>query len=1548
MAPATEEDDGDEINIKDDIEEEAEDVKMAPDPGQPSDKQVELHRRSHIPYRCWCKWCVLGRGRGIPHRRKSDPMIAIIGLDYFFITGSGVKTRDELKEFEASPEGKQKLDEARRRGEVVKCIVIRCAKTKAIMAHVVPCKGADEEGYVAHLVTEAIEWMGHTKVILKADNEPALQALVRQVLTAARVECPSLEQLSKEEPATYDSQSNGSVELGVRLVRGMFRTLKCCLEARVDKMIPVNHALVPWLLEHSCLLMNIMVRGSDGLTSWQRLRGRSFAQQLIGIGEMVIYRFPSKGPGHDPEGNMGAQGREGVFLGYSRTSNTYIVGNSEGITKTRSITRRPLSERWRVDALAGIQATPWSIRDKAQARARFAEAAPVAGPTAETTAPRMPKRFRINQQDVMEHGYTENCQQCDHMQRYGRARAGGQHSNMCRERILKAIGESDAGRARLAAHEERTDRAFAEQIEHADRHQPEPAPAPAPVEFMPAGQEERDQTQIPRPDSGASRPEPRATDREPVTRTSAPMPVADRASVPGGDQQRPDAAEPAPSRAQERVASTPEERLPDEDEEMATEPEGDVSMDFVGSLAHDVHCGHLGSLAPSFDDEVSDILLGQMGCTARGYQREGRAAARRIVSEVYSPPRVTELLRKLKHRHLMPGFAFDLTVDDPDDGKEWNFSIPEKREKARAKLRAQKPYVLIGSPCCKQFSTWQALNRFRHGDSDEAKRALVEAKVHIDFVMSLYQEQVDGGRYFLHEHPYWATSWQMEKVQTLLDVPKVQKVRADQCQFGQEIKSGQHKGAPINKPTGFMTNSECIAKVLSRTCQGRNGQCSRPTGGKHQLCSSVHARRAAIYPPRLCRAIIKGIMDQLKADDLLIDGCYGVQVPTDDAGILRETYGPTQGYSGKFKDDLTGQVLKDELVRAARAKELKYFGDKGVWRKVSKAMARAKTGRAPISVRWVDVNKGDELHPNYRSRLVARQLKALDHSGKSYFAPAPPLEALRTVVSMATTRMGSHRPIWDPHSPQRTQLSFIDVSRAYFNAKIDEREQPTFVNLPPEDKDTQDMCAQLLRHMYGTRGAADGWQEEYSTMLIRLGFRQGDASPNAFHHPERGIVTSVHGDDFTSSGPCDALDWLEEAIGQEYEITIGPRLGPGPNDAKESRALNRIIRWCEGHVEYEADPRQIERLVAECGLEGAKSVATPGVKAVFKELEEDAALPQDLHTPFRGAAARGNYLAADRIDGMFACKEVCRSMSQPTTQAWKSLKRFCRYLNGAQRLVYTYPQQEVDHIDVYVDTDWAGCPRTRKSTSGGCVLIGRHTMKHWSSTQASVALSSGEAEFAGVIRGAGQGLGYQALLRDLGIDLPLRVWTDSSAAVGICSRQGLGKMRHLDTHTLWIQQAVRSGRIDLRKVGGDVNPADLLTKHSLSRERLEKLVALFGCRFIGGRAASAPLMRRGNSTKATMAEGAKTIGAVDGSVGSEDEHKATEIPEAEPIMPHITHSTTELNEMHPSLEAPEDLSLEDFANDLQDTVLSKGMKIASQIREAVIRTGRKRHEEGPA
>ena len=59
VAPTMEDEDGGEAHIEDDVDEEVEPVKAAPDPGQPSDKQVEEHRRTHIPYRSWCKWCVL-------------------------------------------------------------------------------------------------------------------------------------------------------------------------------------------------------------------------------------------------------------------------------------------------------------------------------------------------------------------------------------------------------------------------------------------------------------------------------------------------------------------------------------------------------------------------------------------------------------------------------------------------------------------------------------------------------------------------------------------------------------------------------------------------------------------------------------------------------------------------------------------------------------------------------------------------------------------------------------------------------------------------------------------------------------------------------------------------------------------------------------------------------------------------------------------------------------------------------------------------------------------------------------------------------------------------------------------------------------------------------------------------------------------------------------------------------------------------------------------------------------------------------------------------
>ena len=96
-------------------------------------------------------------------------------------------------------------------------------------------------------------------------------------------------------------------------------------------------------------------------------------------------------------------------------------------------------------------------------------------------------------------------------------------------------------------------------------------------------------------------------------------------------------------------------------------------------------------------------------------------------------------------------------------------------------------------------------------------------------------------------------------------------------------------------------------------------------------------------------------------------------------------------------------------------------------------------------------------------------------------------------------------------------------------------------------------------------------------------------------HKARNKATSVHGDGFTSAGPKVEFDWLQSQLGGKYELRLGARLGSGDQDAKEILVLNRAIRWTEHGLEYEADPRQGERLLEGLGLAGeCKSVATPG------------------------------------------------------------------------------------------------------------------------------------------------------------------------------------------------------------------------------------------------------------------------------------------------------------------------------------------------------------------
>lgn len=218
----------------------------------------------------------------------------------------------------------------------------------------------------------------------------------------------------------------------------------------------------------------------------------------------------------------------------------------------------------------------------------------------------------------------------------------------------------------------------------------------------------------------------------------------------------------------------------------------------------------------------------------------------------------------------------------------------------------------------------------------------------------------------------------------------------------------------------------------------------------------------------------------------------------------------------------------------------------------------------------------------------------------------------------------------------------------------------------------------------------------------------------------------------------------------------------------------------------------IDRFVAAVGKRPkafkSKRLGTKAVKAHEQFACMSEVLNEHQATSYRALAARANYLALDRPDIAFAAKELCRQFAKPTRQAFLNLKHLVRYLVHQPRLAWQFNYEDNPReMTTFVDTDFAGCVETRRSTSGGAVVLGTHLLRHWATTQSTIALSSGEAELTGLVKGASHSIGMQSPARDLGFDLGIHVKSDATAAIGICRRRGLGKIRHLSTADLWIQ-----------------------------------------------------------------------------------------------------------------------------------------------------------------
>ena len=263
-------------------------------------------------------------------------------------------------------------------------------------------------------------------------------------------------------------------------------------------------------------------------------------------------------------------------------------------------------------------------------------------------------------------------------------------------------------------------------------------------------------------------------------------------------------------------------------------------------------------------------------------------------------------------------------------------------------------------------------------------------------------------------------------------------------------------------------------------------------------------------------------------------------------------------------------------------------------------------------------------------------------------------------------------------------------------------------------------------------------------------------------------------------------------------------------------------------------PEAQELLMERFGYDdNTKPLNCNGDNAEHQDDEADLVkLVKEEATEFRGAAARLNFLSQDSPELMYPAKEISQEMANPVKGGWKRLKKVSRFLWGRESVIWEFPwQDEVTELHAYADSDWGGRRGSRKSTSGGLVMLGKHCIKTWSSTQGAVALSSAEAEFYAMIEAVIRAKGVSHVMVELGFDVQqeLQLHTDSSAAKSFVSRKGLGKMKHLEIRDLWLQREVSLGKVVVNKVDGKKNPADLMTKY-LRKEEIEERLQLMGIR----------------------------------------------------------------------------------------------------------------------
>jgi len=400
-------------------------------------------------------------------------------------------------------------------------------------------------------------------------------------------------------------------------------------------------------------------------------------------------------------------------------------------------------------------------------------------------------------------------------------------------------------------------------------------------------------------------------------------------------------------------------------------------------------------------------------------------------------------------------------------------------------------------------------------------------------------------------------------------------------------------------------------------------------------------------------------------------------------------------------------ALADPNWRAAMADEYQALMVNGTWRLVPRP-----PGANVVTGKWIYKHKyhSDGSLARHKARWVVRgfsQQHGVDYD--ETFSPVVKPSTIRIVLSAAVSRY------WPIHQ--------LDVKNAFLHGHLDEtvycQQPPGFI-----DPAHPDHVCLLQKSLYGLKQAPRAWYQRFATYIRQLGFVSSVSDTSLFVYKDGSQIAYLllYVDDIVLTASSDAL--LHSIIGRLHTEFAMTDLGAlhhflGISVTRSSEGLFLSQR------QYALD------LLQRAGMSDCHSTSTP-VDCKSKLSASDGAPVADP-SEYRSIAGALQYLTLTRPDIAYAVQQVCLFMHDPREPHLALVKRILRYVKGTLTSGLQIGISSVDSLTAYSDADWAGCPDSRRSTSGYCVYLG-DTLVSWSSKrQTTVSRSSAEAEYRAVV-----------------------------------------------------------------------------------------------------------------------------------------------------------------------------------------------------------------------